>query len=436
MRYTTSSTADRRAGRSACRGTSNGTPASARVRLAREIRCPIVAVGTRNARAISSVLSPPTMRRVSAARDWRGSTGWQATNTSARMSSPTAPALPDAVPGTPVPASPTGSATSPAPARGSVASRAYLSWRPRSRRMVSIALRRATVISQAAGLSGTPSSGHCCSALANASWAMSSASPTSRTRRVSATTTLADSIRQTASTVRRTSIPASVACTGSAVTVPGADLLAEPGLVLAHLFGVRLAEVALVDVRPDLEHLVLPARVGRALLGPLDRLFERADLPDPVPADDLLRLGERAVHHRGGAALEDHLRAGGAGLEPVPVEHDPRLDEPLVVGAHRLEHRLHRLGRHLSRRGRPLVRTRPLDHDHDLHDVLLSVAARPVTGHRHTFVERRIASFDIPRAWSATPEGLCPWPVRHRTGPPRGGRGTPVVRVGYGRHRS
>ena len=57
-------------------------------------------------------------------------------------------------------------------------------------------------MSQAAGLSGTPDSGHCSSAATSASCASSSASPTSRTIRVRAAISFADSIRQTASTVR------------------------------------------------------------------------------------------------------------------------------------------------------------------------------------------------------------------------------------------
>ena len=60
---------------SAPRGTSNGTRASASVRLARTIRWAIVASGTRKARAISSVVRPPSSRRVSATRASVESTG-------------------------------------------------------------------------------------------------------------------------------------------------------------------------------------------------------------------------------------------------------------------------------------------------------------------------------------------------------------------------
>ena len=68
-----------------------------------------------------------------------------------------------------------------------------------ARRIVSTPRRRATAMSQAPGLSGTPSSGHCSSAATRASCARSSASPTSRTTRARPAISLADSIRQTAS---------------------------------------------------------------------------------------------------------------------------------------------------------------------------------------------------------------------------------------------
>ena len=45
--------------------------------FARLIRCAIVDSGTRNALAISVVVSPPTARKVSAMADGRVSAGWQ-----------------------------------------------------------------------------------------------------------------------------------------------------------------------------------------------------------------------------------------------------------------------------------------------------------------------------------------------------------------------
>ena len=85
----TSSTDARRGASSSPRGTSNGTCASASVRLARTMRCATVGSGTRNARAISSVVRPPSRRSVSATRASVDSTGWQEVNTSRSRSSPT-----------------------------------------------------------------------------------------------------------------------------------------------------------------------------------------------------------------------------------------------------------------------------------------------------------------------------------------------------------
>src|SRR6266566_1472542 len=84
----TSRTDESRAARSGPRGTSNGMWASESVRLARTIRCAMVGSGARNARAISSVVSPPSRRRVRAVRASRERMGWQDMNTRRRRSSP------------------------------------------------------------------------------------------------------------------------------------------------------------------------------------------------------------------------------------------------------------------------------------------------------------------------------------------------------------
>ena len=55
--------------------------------LARLMRCAIVASGTRNAAAISAVVSPPTARSVSASCDGGESDGWQHRNSSVSVSS-------------------------------------------------------------------------------------------------------------------------------------------------------------------------------------------------------------------------------------------------------------------------------------------------------------------------------------------------------------
>ena len=61
-------------------GSANGVPAALIVSFARLIRCAIVASGTRNARAISAVVRPPTARSVSAICEARESAGWQHRN--------------------------------------------------------------------------------------------------------------------------------------------------------------------------------------------------------------------------------------------------------------------------------------------------------------------------------------------------------------------
>src|SRR5438034_5839479 len=83
----------------------------------------------------------------------------------------------------------------------------------------------AAAISHAPGLSGTPDCGHCSSAATSASWARSSATPTSRTIRASPAMSLGDSIRQTASMARWVS----VAVTATDHTI--FDLLAQPRYV-------------------------------------------------------------------------------------------------------------------------------------------------------------------------------------------------------------
>ena len=76
-----------RSRRSSGGGTSNGTSAAASVFLARVIRACTVAVGVTNARAISSLVRPPSTRRVSATLASRDSTGWQEMKIRARTSS-------------------------------------------------------------------------------------------------------------------------------------------------------------------------------------------------------------------------------------------------------------------------------------------------------------------------------------------------------------
>ena len=84
----TSSTEESRAARSAPRGTSKLSPAFPIVLLARTMRWAIVTSLDRKARAISSVVRPPTTRSVSATRASAESTGWQAVKMRPSSSSP------------------------------------------------------------------------------------------------------------------------------------------------------------------------------------------------------------------------------------------------------------------------------------------------------------------------------------------------------------
>src|SRR5436305_14091626 len=108
--------------------------------------------------------------------------------------------------------------------------------------------RLAAAISQAPGLFGTPDSGHCSRAATSASWARSSARPTSRTIRVRPAISRADSIRQTASTVRLTS---------AIRLLVRLRLSSQAVLLLAQLGGEGLTEVVGLEHRTQLDHAAL-----------------------------------------------------------------------------------------------------------------------------------------------------------------------------------
>jgi hypothetical protein len=90
------------------------------------------------------------------------------------------------------------------------------------RRSWSIARCFAVAMSQAAGLSGTPETGHCSSADTSASCASSSARPTSRMTRARLAMRRGDSMRQTASMARWVSV--AVTATDQITTAAAAQL--------------------------------------------------------------------------------------------------------------------------------------------------------------------------------------------------------------------
>ena len=126
------------------------------------MRCASVGAGVRNARAISSVVSPQTSRSVSATCASAASAGWQQVKIRRSRSSSTLSGSAHAA------------GVVDARRRALVADRRARRSAAR-RRMASIALNRPADTSHARGLAGTPSRGHCSSAARNASCSASSA---------------------------------------------------------------------------------------------------------------------------------------------------------------------------------------------------------------------------------------------------------------------
>src|SRR5207244_2161076 len=159
-----------------------------------------------------------------------------------------------------------------------------------SRRNRSMARCLAVPMSQAPGLSGTPDSGHCSRAATSASCARSSATPTSRTNRARPAISRADSIRQTASIVRLTSLAGTLDRRRHRLAVR-LGLLPQARLLLAQLGSELLAEVLSLEDRTDLDDRLAAGHRVRDALDPLNRLVERLHLPHPVAREQLLGLG-------------------------------------------------------------------------------------------------------------------------------------------------
>jgi hypothetical protein len=110
--------------------------------------------------------------------------------------------------------------------------------------------------------------------------------------------------------------------------------LPHPLLGRRELGREGVGEVLGVENLPELDFAVAQRRA----LDPLDGLVHRGDLPDREAGDQLLRLGERAVDHRGAAVdIECDPLALAARLESVTGQHDTRLDELLGEPVHRHE---------------------------------------------------------------------------------------------------
>src|SRR5687768_15504312 len=169
------------------------------------------------------------------------------------------------------------------------------------------------VINQAPGLSGTPVSGHCAKAATSASWARSSASPTSRTIRTSPAISLVDSRRQTASTASRVI---------ELVTHPMRSRVAQlTNLAAAFPTG----PVILVDLHQP--------------PGKLDRLRLASYLNYGVPTDKLFGLGERPIDRLDRAINQRHDCARLTGKQPALINQRAVSHAFSRELAHRLEQR-------------------------------------------------------------------------------------------------
>ena len=176
-RCTVASTSGIRTASSVPVGTTNRMCCSAIRRFARVSRALMAVWPTSITAAISAVWTPHTKRRASASRVSGSSAGVQTAKSSARRSSP--------------PGWATGARSSAASSGSRACSRA-------SRRTVSIAMRLATVVNQAAGLMSISRS-RLAAARAKASWTASSARSRSPVNRATAATSRGHSRRNVSS---------------------------------------------------------------------------------------------------------------------------------------------------------------------------------------------------------------------------------------------
>ena len=267
-------------------------PAPRILRFARTSRCAIAGSATRNACAISPVVSPPTSRSVSATRLSAASAGWQQVKTSARRSS--------------------GIALTSSSSAGSSCRRpmsSALRWKTFSRRMRSIARLRAVVTIHAPGVAWHP---------------LTRPALECRGERVLHGVLGELEVAEDAREDRDGTAP----------------LLAEDPLDLALHPRYRTA----IDDRADLDRAVL--RRGDERREP-DRLVEVGEVDEEDATEDLLRLREGTVgddalavahlHDLGGAApvelLARRVRIGLAELleERAPLRHLRRAELRLLL---------------------------------------------------------------------------------------------------------
>ena len=185
---------------------------------------------TRNAWAISPVLSPPSSRSVSATCALVDSDGWQQVKISRSRSSLIGP-------------------SSGCSRACRSAAWAWRSSRRPSRRRRSIARLRAVVMIHPAGLGGTPPEGQRSSAIAKASWTASSAtsmSPKTRTRTATARPYCSRKTRST-SEAESSATPAVSRCSGT--DGPRSEA-SSPGRACRPIRARRRGPSALTIVKP------------------------------------------------------------------------------------------------------------------------------------------------------------------------------------------
>src|SRR5262245_2434073 len=109
------------------------------------------------------------------------------------------------------------------------------------------------------------------------------------------------------------------------------DTVAQLGFARLLFGREALADIRCLVVWTNLEIRFFAGHRVRALLCPLDRLFDRLHFPGPEARDELLRLGERAIDDGPLRAVEANALAVLTGLQAVTALHDAGLDELLVV---------------------------------------------------------------------------------------------------------
>ena len=156
----------------------------------------------------------------------------------------------------------------------------------------------------------------------------------SRTTRASPATSLGSSMRNTAAILVCAASLNACAARGPSARGPSSRPLAR-----AHRQILQLRAICRIDF-----DLLAGMHLGRERdpLGPLDRLFPRSNLDDPVAADHLLGFGERPVDHGALGAAELHPHAFCDRREAVDVEQHAGALQLVVVTAHRFE--LRRVG--------------------------------------------------------------------------------------------